>query len=326
MKAEPIDDLEVRAIDLGTADVEDIFFMTDDLPGISHLPERKQRELARVLKIIFEEFDSARQTKLSEKKRAGKILKVILFGSYARGDWVEDRKSGYRSDYDILVVVNIRSMAEGNELWFNVSDRLMQEMTVTKTIATPTNVIVHELQEVNSQLAKGRPFFIDMVRDGKALYETDRHPFAEPKLLSGAAKRDEATHYFEKWFPKALRRSHLAQLALEHGYPNEAAFESHQTVEVLYHCVLLVLSLYSPKSHRLKSLRSAAERVEPRLIEVWPRDTRFARRSFERLDRAYVHARYSSHYEITREELEWVTERIKHLQALVHTICEEHLR
>lgn len=30
----------------------------------------------------------------------------MLFGSYARGGWVEDRKSGYRSDYDLLVVVN----------------------------------------------------------------------------------------------------------------------------------------------------------------------------------------------------------------------------
>jgi predicted nucleotidyltransferase len=45
------------------------------------------------------------------KGKRGRILKLILFGSYARGDWVEDRKSGYRSDYDVLVVVNYDSFA-----------------------------------------------------------------------------------------------------------------------------------------------------------------------------------------------------------------------
>ena len=30
---------------------------------------------------------------------------LILFGSRARGDWVDDQETGYRSDYDPLVVV-----------------------------------------------------------------------------------------------------------------------------------------------------------------------------------------------------------------------------
>ncbi|WP_245519948.1 nucleotidyltransferase domain-containing protein [Neorhizobium sp. R1-B] len=90
--------------------------MTDN-EALNHLPERKRRELSRALKIIFEEFDAAQQSKLSEKQKAGRILKVILFGSYSRGGWVEDHKSGYRSDYDILVVVNMHSVAEENELW-----------------------------------------------------------------------------------------------------------------------------------------------------------------------------------------------------------------
>ncbi|MBP1844581.1 putative nucleotidyltransferase/HEPN domain-containing protein [Rhizobium petrolearium] len=299
--------------------------VTDDNDGLGHLPDRKQRELSRALKIIFEEFEAAQQSKLSEKKRAGRILKVILFGSYSRGDWVEDRKSGYRSDFDILVVVNIKSVGEDNDLWHDVSDHFLRELTITKTIETPVNIIVHTLQDVNDQLARGRPFFIDLIRDGILLYEKEGHPFVAPKPLREEEAKEEAQKYFEKWFMQATQFFVTGQEHTLRQWQAMAAFNLHQAAEAFYHCVLLVLTLYSPKSHRLKFLRSSAERIDARLIEAWPRDTKFARRCFERLDRAYVDARYSPHYEITEEELEWLIERIKVLQALVRISCEERL-
>ena len=86
-----------------------------------------------------------------------------------------------------------------------------------------------------------------------------------------------------------------------------------------------MLTLYSPKSHKLNFLRSQAESHALRLIDVWPRDTRFGQRCFELLRRAYVDARYSPSYKITPEELAWLSERITVLQALVREICEEQL-
>ncbi len=295
-----------------------------DNEALGHLPERKRRELARALKIIFEEFDAAQQSKLSEKQRAGRILKVILFGSYSRGGWVEDHKSGYRSDYDILVVVNAYSVGEENELWHDVSDHFLRELLVTKTIETPVNVIVHTLQDVNDQLARGRPFFIDIIRDGIVLYEKEGHPFVAPKPLSASQQRAEAERYFHLWMDNTAAFLKAGSTLLG-GHLKQAAFQYHQATEALYHCLLLTLTLYSPKSHRLKSLRSSAERLEPRLIEAWPRDTKFARRCFERLDRAYVDARYSPHYEVTKEELSWLIERIEILQERVRTSCNDRL-
>ena len=55
---------------------------------------------------MFEELEDALKIATSDEKKRGRILKVILFGSYARGDYVEDRSSGYFSDIDLLVVVN----------------------------------------------------------------------------------------------------------------------------------------------------------------------------------------------------------------------------
>ena len=61
------------------------------------------------------------------------------------------------------------------------------------------------------------------------------------------------------------------------------------------------------------------------LIQVWPRDTKFAQRCFELLRQAYVNARYSPHYKITPQELEWIGERIELLQKLVKAACEQHI-
>lgn len=63
--------------------------------GLDRLPSHKRQELERVARILFDEFEDAQKGKLSDKHKNGRILKLILFGSYARGDWVEDRKSGY---------------------------------------------------------------------------------------------------------------------------------------------------------------------------------------------------------------------------------------
>ncbi len=72
-----------------------------------------------------------------------------------------------------------------------------------------------------------------------------------------------------------------------------AAFDLHQSVERAYICFLLVQTLYFPRSHNIKFLRSLAEDKEPRLVEAWPRETKQDRARFERLKRAYVEARYS---------------------------------
>jgi len=293
---------------------------------LDHLPDKKRRELARVVQIIFEEFEEAQKNKLSDKARAGRILKLILFGSFARGDWVEDRDSGYRSDYDLLAVVNVESFAEENDVWQTIDDRLTREFAVTGHLKTPAKVIAHSLADVNDKLSRGLPFFMDIARDGIMLYEAPGHPLAAPKPLTPEAARAEAQRHFDQWFQLSVDALAFAEFGIASDRWRHGAFMLHQATEEAYHCALLVLTLYSPKSHRLSVLRTHAERVAPRLIEAWPRDSKFARRCFTRLDRAYVDARYSPHYEITTEELAWLVERLKVLQALVKDVCEARLR
>jgi predicted nucleotidyltransferase/HEPN domain-containing protein len=291
---------------------------------IEHLPDRKRRELARIIEILFAGVEKFQATKLSEKRNAGKILKVILYGSYARGDWVEDRVSGYRSDYDLLIVVNSKAFAEEHELWETIENELLDQQ-LSRKIETPVVPIVHDLNDVNDQLSRGRPFFVDVTRDGIVLYEKPGHPLAESKPLSPAERQSEAAAYFERWFPNASYCLVQARKAISDGMPNHAAFDLHQATERFYHCVLLTVTLYSPKSHRLKVLRSQSEGVDRRLVDAWPRDNRYSRRRFELLSRAYVEARYSPSYKIDIDELKWLVEHIEMLQAIVELVCRERL-
>jgi len=293
--------------------------------SLDHLPESKRRDLARVVEILFAEFGEALARKTAEHRKTGQILKVILFGSHARGDWVDDPVGGYVSDYDILVVVNHDELADVQSYWAKPDDRLTAEVTIHKRISAPVNFIVHSLHDLNKKLRRGRPFFIDIVRDGIALYEAQNHPFDPPQKLSPAEVLREAEGYAEEWLGSADRFKLAAKFLVQNEGPKEAAFQLHQATERLYHGLLLVLTLYSPKSHRLNFLRSQCEQADERLKAAWPRSTRFEQRCFELLRRAYVDARYSPHYKITDEELAWLTDRVGALQQLVKQSTDEQL-
>ena len=293
--------------------------------SLDHLPEAKRRELARVVEILFAEFEDALVGKNAPHRKQGRILKVILFGSHARGDWVDDPVGGYTSDYDLLVVVNHEELTETLEYWAKAEDHLVRDYNITRQLTAPANFIVHSLCDVNKRLKKGRPFFVDIVRDGVALYEAPDQPFARSEPLSPAEALKEAEEHFAHWFVSAKSFGRNAGYAIRDQDLKLAAFLLHQSTERLYHCVLLVLTLYSPKSHKLNFLRSQAERLAPELIEAWPRETKVQQRCFELLRRAYVDARYSPHYKISGEELAWISKQIQVLEGLVEQVCAARL-
>jgi uncharacterized protein len=292
---------------------------------VDHLPQAKQRDLERVVQILFEEFDAAKEHATGERRR-GKILKMILYGSHARGDWVAEPHTakGYLSDFDVLVIVNQRDLTDRAAYWTRADERLIEEQMAGR-LRTPTNFIVHSLQQVNDGLAHGRFFFMDIAADGIALYQSDDTELHKPKPKTPEEAVAAATEYFEEWFPSAAALREGAAFYTRRSRPKEAAFSLHQATERLYHCVLLVCTFYTPHNHNLIFLRKQAERLDPRLYDVWPRSTRAERAYFEKLKDAYVKARYSKHYRIGTDELEWLAQRIEELGQVVHAICSERI-
>ncbi len=215
---------------------------------IDHLPANKQRELERVKQIIFEEFEDSLALATHQWKKKGRIEKLILYGSYARGGWVDEPHTakGYRSDFDLLIIVNDKRLTERVDYWLKLEDRLIRELAIDRTLHTPVNFIVHTLQEVNDGLAHGRYFFMDVAKDGIALHEADERALHTPKPKTPEQALAMAREYFDEWFPSAMGRDKLAKYAVQEGLYKHAAFEFHQTAEALYHCVLLVCTFYTP--------------------------------------------------------------------------------
>ena len=293
--------------------------------SLDHLPLRKQVELRHVVGVIRGAFEEAISTRRAARLKNGRILKIILYGSYARGDWVHDPVGRYFSDFDLLVVVDHEDLTDG-EFWHDAENRTMPG---EGEIRTPVSIIVHSLEDVNEQLDRGRYFFADILREGIVLFDTPGARLHKPADLKAAAALEEAEQHYEKWMTSATGAQAIARHSIETDQPNWAAFMLHQTAEHLYHCTLLVVTLYSGKAHNLAFLRKKAEAIDTRLADAWSRETKFDRRCFELLREAYVKARYSKHYKISAEELTWLTERVEMLRSLTMAVCEEriaHLR
>lgn len=289
--------------------------------SLDHLPPRKQAELRQVVETVRAAFEEATATRRADRLKHGKILKIILYGSYARGDWVHDPVGRYFSDFDLLIVVDHEDLTD-REFWHEAENRTMP---IGPDIRTPVSLIVHSLDDVNDQLDRGRYFFADIVREGVVVYDTPAGKLHKPADLRARLALEEAQRHYEKWMASSAEFQAGARFYIQRESANLAAFSLHQASEHLYHCVLLVTTLYSGKAHNLAFLRKKAEGIDTRLADAWPRETKFERRCFELLREAYVKARYSEHFKITAEELAWLVERVDVLRGLTATICTERL-
>ena len=115
------------------------------------------------------------------------------------------------------------------------------------------------------------------------------------------------------------------ELMLDEGELNIAAFQLHQAAERFYHCALLVLTAYKPKTHNLDDLGKRAADLHPLLRNVFPRATPEEDRLFKLLKHAYVDARYDPKFAITKEELERLAALVRDLRDRVERVCRERI-
>ncbi|MHC4250244.1 MAG: HEPN domain-containing protein [Planctomycetota bacterium] len=280
---------------------------------LSYLPEDKQREVRRVAETIRNAVDPEM---------------IILFGSHARGDWVEDRyeKDGviyeYQSDYDILVIVRPRHEEGGSNRLYPRIERRIREILPP---GSPVNAIAHNFDHVNTKLAEGQYFFADVVKEGVLLYDSGRHKLAEPKALSDAERKEIAERDLGHWLRSADDFFFNFERSSETGRLSNAAFQLHQAAERYYTTMLLVHIGYKPKTHDLEKLRKLATTQVPELIRVFPCAADEEKARSELLNKAYVDARYDPDYSISREDLEYLGERVRELRSLTESACRRKI-
>jgi uncharacterized protein len=294
--------------------------------NLDHLPAAKQRELEHIKTVLMREFESAIAGGTQPWRRNGKILKLVLFGSFSRTDWVDEPQNGYQSDWDLLIVVSHEKLTDIADYWFVAEDKLLRDPEVGR----PVNIIVHTMAEVNQALAAGRYFWVDIIRDGVMLHDLPGYPLAAPMPPTAADAYETAKDHYQRQSRSLSQWLKLADLAMaemptDATWGNKAAFNLHQATETAYACLLLVRTFYFPRTHNLKFLRSLAEDKDRRLIEAWPRETKLDRRRFELLKRAYVEARYSDAYAISADDLLAVGSAVRTLRMIVDATSREWL-
>lgn len=279
--------------------------------SIEFLPGNKQQELYAIVQAI---------------RQYPEVEMIILFGSYAKGKWVEEYAEDgihiqYQSDYDLLVIVKTRSTSAQQRLESDIV-AVTQNMLEIKT---PVSPIVHDIEFVNRRLEKAQYFFSDIKKQGVILYNSGQVILREPRELGHQERHQLAKEDFEYWFPKAQDFFKTFSFCLNEKDYNQAAFLLHQVAERLYTTLLLVFTRYKPNTHDLRILRRLTNVLDQRLIKVFPLSTSEERRQFILLCNAYVDARYKKSYAIAQSELTWLAERVSELQQLTETLCQEKI-
>jgi HEPN domain-containing protein/predicted nucleotidyltransferase len=277
--------------------------------SLSHLPSNKQQELQRVTQLIVETIAPE---------------KIILYGSYATGEWQEDRYTekhlvyAFDSDYDILVITKSGDMRKDYEI--------TSQITNLARYRVPVNVITHDIDYINEKLSIGQYFFTEIIQQGIVLYDAGTASFIKPKELSAEEKKFIAQQDFDKWFSSALTFLQSAMHAKEtlQAY-KESVFLLHQSSERAYNTVLLVFTGYKPKTHNLDKLRGLTKKFSSDLYSVFPCNTKLEKNLFSLLQKGYIDARYNEDYSITEEELEALIGRVKQLIQITKDIASTQL-
>ncbi|WP_138475816.1 HEPN domain-containing protein [Dyadobacter bucti] len=279
---------------------------------LSHLPDHKQEELKTLTKIIIEKVPAEM---------------VILFGSHARGDWVEDfqEHTEYVSDYDILVITKDRKSAKDDKKWWDLN-----KIINSNDEQTSVTIIHHSIGFVNDKIERNEYFFVDILKEGIMLFDSGKFKFSEPKNMSSEERQKKAENSFEQWFKSASRFLEGFEMYFQKGesdseYYKEAVFLLHQATERFYVTILLVFTDYKPKIHDIEKLGNQVEKLHSAFGTVFPKSTPEEKRLFELLKKAYIDARYEMHYKIEKAELVYLSERVKLLKELTERICKERI-
>ena len=277
---------------------------------LAHLPGHKREELELAVKIIRQQFMSAQM--------------IILFGSYARNEWVEDVYTEghityeYKSDFDILVLTRLKKTAEDPSKQNSVDDLIIQR----KRIKTPVSVIYHSIGQMNDRLREGQYFFSDIKREGIILYDSGKLKLERIRKPSPKKRKQIAEEDFKMWFKSAKGFYAAYTFHLNRREYKLAAFQLHQAVERFYSTVLLVFTGYKGKRHNIEKFGRQASGCDTAFLKVFPRATKEQDEMFKLLKKAYIDARYKKDYKITKKQLEYLAKRVKILQRLTKKICK----
>ncbi|OFW80948.1 MAG: hypothetical protein A2887_06585 [Alphaproteobacteria bacterium RIFCSPLOWO2_01_FULL_40_26] len=276
--------------------------------SLSHLPKNKQSELKKIIATIRDIAD---------------VEMIILFGSYARGNWREARdviadKPGFRriSDYDILIITEKKDKSS----WHKISSKCQK-----LKLSAPVRVEAHDIEMLNIKLAEGQYFFSDIKKEGIMIYDSKRFELVEKGKLKPQEEQRIIKDYFEHWFEKAESFWKTFKIMMKDKNFTRAAFDLHQTAEHAYKTIHLVFTNYLPHEHFLALLAVEINHLNPDLKKLFSQKTEEQKARLKLLEYAYIGGRYDADFYMAKEDLEILSKDVKRLLELTKKICKQKI-
>lgn len=273
------------------------------------LPSNKVKELELVTQRIID---------------SGNAEIIILFGSYARGDFKPESQFNERkrSDFDLLIVTADEETQKAVQIRFG--------LYAFSFIDTVVQLVVEPIRDVNVRLENKHYFFTDIRKEGIVLYDSGKFKLAEPKPLPMEKRIELAEHNFKTGFKRATGFYRQFQHAIDDRDFEIAAFNLHQTVEFSYKTIELVFTEYMLNEHYLFMLRNHVKQFNARIDEPFPIHTEELKFLFQHLDLAYIGARYLIEdpkvtYDVTKEQLDYWSVEATKLLKITEEVCTEKI-
>ncbi len=275
-----------------------------------HIPEPVRDDLAFAKQWILD-------------KSSTDIAMIWLFGSYARGDFINDRRvdengviSEYNSDVDVLVVFH----GESSTTKERKLTALLGKLQGRAELSAPFHLIQESAERFNSALQQGEYFYQDIVKEGVVLWD-DNFDLASPQELTNPQRRELSIRYFERFFEKASQFHGMFEFNYQRKQRVAAIYNLHQMTEHLFATYLATITLYKPRTHRLFVLRNEVKKLDRHIRKIFPINHEQDNKLFAFLCDAYIDARYKEHYSVDTEVLDRLVGWVESFQHWVHAEC-----
>ena len=284
--------------------------------SIDFLPERKQRDLRELVRLIRDEVKD--------------VVMVILYGSYARNTYVEcdERRdfgvrTFYISDYDLLIVTKKRLGVRESTAAARIGNRFLEGKNAE--FHTHPQFINESISKLNNALSEGRYFYVDILAQGIMLYDSEEYQLATPCDLDYPKIKKMAQEYLNNKFSRANSFLFDVPNTLKRKDYKQASFYLHQATENFLKSIPLVYVLYGYKEHDLEFLIEKCKPYTLELAKVFPRDTPEEERLFKLLQRAYVEARYNDDFAVSKDDIDALTVRVERLRDITEKVCRDRI-
>lgn len=279
--------------------------MNDLKQILSHLPPERIADLEYITQKILDTH---------------RVDIILLFGSYARGDFKTERgkEQGKKSDFDILIVTEDGDRKK--QVVAKLRGAFKDMEIVVQTLVVPIHV-------VNKALEENQYFYSDIKKEGIELFNSGRYDFASFKGLSATRRREIAEADFKEWYEAATSFFDYFEYGVKKNDLLRASFHLQQTIEMCYTAIEMVFSHYNPHEHNLFALRDRCVRFHKRLKGIFHYEDEEHKKLFDQLNYAYIGGRYRNEKEfpVDMDKIEFWKQETEQFLKLTEEICLERI-